>query len=336
VRKGFKLEGTTRSPWYDNECDRAGATPQNIAQELDRDYGGSSFRVFSSAFLEAAKANTRPPFFEGNFTYHQINLDPDFDKVENGQSKLWTTLNLQSIPPQSAYVVGVDVSTGTGGSYTSNSCAVVFDMVAMEQVFEFVSNTTLPTDFADMCIALSKWFHDAYLIWEQNGPGGAPFTKRVLDQRYANIFWRKTLWKRSRGRPREAGWWTDTKSEPLMFEAFSMAVRTGELKVRSDALVSECTQYIWKGGKITHMARSSTPDESSKGSAHGDRVIAACVAFQGIKDRPINTARNATPQGVYGSQTVAGRLKQHQDSLNTSADPWDDRTNFDLMQDFAI
>ncbi len=38
--KGFRLEGKTRSPWYDYECNRAAATPQSIAQEQDRDYGG--------------------------------------------------------------------------------------------------------------------------------------------------------------------------------------------------------------------------------------------------------------------------------------------------------
>jgi hypothetical protein len=54
-RKGFKLEGKLRSAWYDHECDRPGATPQNIAQELDLDFGGSMFRVFGDEFFQCGR-----------------------------------------------------------------------------------------------------------------------------------------------------------------------------------------------------------------------------------------------------------------------------------------
>ena len=42
----FVLDGKIRSPYYDSACKRPGATPQSVAQELDRDYGGSDYQIF--------------------------------------------------------------------------------------------------------------------------------------------------------------------------------------------------------------------------------------------------------------------------------------------------
>jgi len=328
--RGFKLEDTIRSPWYDGQCARPHATPQSIAQELDRNYGGSMFKLFGSDFLARAEKSVRPPFVTGNLGYNSETLEPDFEKHSNGQLRVWCNLDAYNRPPRALYVVGVDVSTGLAGTYTSNSTIEVFNGQSGEQVAEMASNSIVPVDWADLSMAVSKWFHDAYLIWEINGPGTA-VTKRILDKRYANVYMRTVLWKKGKRRKtKEPGWHTNDKTKEIAFSEFSRSVRTGEIIIRSKDLLFEANQYVRADGKITHVAVVSAADDAS-GEAHGDRIIGACLSIQGIRDRPLMSVSAAAKHDGYRSNTPGGRLKEYEDSLKRASDAWDDRTNWDIM-----
>ncbi|GAG10163.1 unnamed protein product, partial [marine sediment metagenome] len=273
------------------------------AQELGRDYGGSQFRVFPADFFVYGEQGLINPLLRGNMKYRRDTLEPDFERHMDGTGHLWCKLNQKGRPPAGNYVFGADVSTGLGGAYTSNSALIGIDAQTMEQVFELATNIVPPSDFADLCIAYCKWFGDAHLAWEHGGPG-VPFTTRILTQRYPNIYRRKVLWQNSAKQKKEVGWVTDSKTKPVMFDELSRSVRTGELKLRSADLMHECGQYIWHNNKIVHAQTVNTKEEGSKGDQHGDRVIAACVAVQAIRERPILTVASETP-GV-SSRTMAG------------------------------
>lgn len=309
------------------------ATPQNIAQELDRSYGGSMFRIYTEDFNARAESSVRIPFTRGMLGYHSESLEPDFETSSNGQFLLWVNLDGRRRPPRSMYVIGADISTGLGGAYTSNSTLEVVDIVTMEQVAELATNTMDPVDFADLAIASSKWFWGAYLIWEANGPGAA-FTKRVIAQKYPNIYYRTALFKRGgkRLKTKEPGWWSDNKSREAMHSELSRSVRTGELVLRSRDLVRETGQYIRDRGKITHVQVASATDDAA-GEAHGDRVVGMCVCIQGVRDRPLfkdSVEEKGDPEAYPGSSPAA-RLKEYEDSLR--ADPvWDDRSNWDMAR----
>jgi hypothetical protein len=329
--KGFKLDGSVRSPWYDHECDRPGATPQNIAQELDRDYGGSMYRIFGNDFFDRTEDSVRKPFVAGMLDYSKETLEPSWDTIEAGPMHLWTTLDAQRRPPQHPYAIGADVSTGLGGSYTSNSVVTVIDMLTREQVLEYACNTMSVPDFADLCIALAKWFHGAYLSWEHNGPG-AGFTARVKTQRYPNCYLRASYWRSgSKKRSKELGWWTDDKTKEKMFSELARAVKVRELVLRSEMLVTECGQYVRLGGKIEHIMAANTADESSRGKAHGDRVIAAGVCLQAVLDRPLSRPGGESSLGEPRPDTMAARQKAYEDSQDPG-DGWDERSNWDLAR----
>lgn len=293
-QKGFTLEGKVRSPWYDRECDRAGATPQMIAQELDIDYGGSVFRIFGQDFFAKAETTVRTPTHRLTVNFSRETLEPDFDESDMGRLLLWTTMDTGRKPPRHPYVLGVDICSGLGGSHTSNSCAIVYDMMTMEQVAEYVTNTEEPAEFAETCMAIGKWFGNAFLIWEVNF-GGA-FTNRLKEKNYPNLYYRDPEWRKGAKKKKVPGWWTDDLSKQRMFGAFSTAVRRGELILHSDLLVKECGQYRLVGEKIEHVLARSTNDDSALGRAHGDRVIAACVALMGAKDRPVQPIVSPVPE----------------------------------------
>lgn len=332
--KGFKLDDKIRSPWYDHECDRAGATPQSIAQELDRDYGGSMFRIYGNEFFAKAESTKREPRLRGLLNFNLETLEPEFDIVDNGPFLMWTALDHRGNPPMHPYAAGVDLSAGLGGSHSSNSVIEIIDMLTMEQVLEYATNTESPTDFADICIALCKLFNNAYLAWEANHSNGGAFTKRVKDRQYGNVYYRKQLHKRGNIRTTEMGWWSDDRTIGAMHGDLNLAVRKEELTLRGRALIEECGQYVNDGGKIVHVSsKGRKTDGVEKGKAHGDRVVAMCVALQAAKDRPMSEESRKDGES-YGDDppygTMAYREKVYRDSLKEDEDPWKDFDNSDI------
>lgn len=334
-QKGFKLEGERgaesplRSPWYDRECDRAGMTPQRIAQELDRDYAGSEYLVFGNEFNSHVSRQVMEPVHVGRFDVTEdlsegvMRHNVLFNTVFDGNVKIWMPLDVRGRPPKSMYAVGCDVSTGLGGSYTSNSTLVAMDLITREQVLGFASNTIEPGDFADLSVGISRWLWNAYLGWEHNGPGAA-FTKRMIKLQYGNVYRRKSQSKNSKRETKEMGWWTDEKTKAAMFSEISRAVQKGGFVVRDKTLAIEFKQYVYKNGKIEHAASLRTEDDSSKGKAHGDRVIACGVVLQCAMDRPglyqdpsvsNDEVRREPPPG-----TMASRMRIYQEEQQAAGE----------------
>jgi hypothetical protein len=333
--RGFKLEGRRRSPWYDEYCHRPGMTPQRVAQELDHDYGGSMQRVFLAEFFEAANKTVRPPLHRGRLSYNPETLEPDFEPDPTGGCLLWCPLDMQKRPPPHQYAIGADVSDGGGGDFTSNSVVEVLDLLTQEQVFQFATNSIEPPDFADLCVALAKWFWDAELGWEHNGPGTS-FTKRIKQTGYGRLYRREIHHKQSKKVTSDIGWWTSPATKEFMFGDLSRAVRTKDLILRSAETVRECGEYIRdRLGKIQHVAHVRNDGQVHGGLAHGDRVIASCVALQVAKRRsrqPLakvaeqNLARNPPPG------TMAHRFKELEEAEARAKDDWDNRSNWDLQR----
>lgn len=335
-KKGFKLEKTVRSPWYDHECNRPGMTPQRVAQELDRDYSGSEFLVFGSEFMEKVNATVCPAIHVGNFNIMddtsegELKFNVQFQSVHDGAFKLWLPLDINGNPPAGRYALGGDVSTGLGGDYTSNSSLIGVNIDTGEQVLAYACNTTEPSDFADLAVGIAQWLHNAYLGWEHNGPGSA-FTKRVIQLKYGNVYRRTSHSKKSKRKTKEIGWWTDDRTKPAMFADIARTVRASEIIIKDDLLRDEFKQYIYINGKIEHASSLITDDDSSKGKAHGDRVIGLGVAIECFSDRSFVNHKKAgsdksTEQftGKIPPDSMAARFKEYEreEYRNKVRDGW--------------
>jgi hypothetical protein len=328
---GFRLENRLRSPWYDSECNRTSANPYNIAQELDRDYGGSLYRIFTEDFTSQARESIRNPFSRATVMYDD-SLTPAVNRASDGNLLLWMALDAYGRPPKHPYIIGVDVCTGLGGSYTSNSAIEIIDALTMEQVGELTSNIIAPDNFADLTVAICNWLGNAYLAWERNGPGSA-YTARIKEIGYPNVYLRTKLFdKRRRKKIKEPGWWTDTKSKEVLFSEMKRAIATGELKLRSEDLVKECGQYIRIGKAIEHVsnARDKTGGPDS-GENHGDRVIAMGIAIQALRDRPAHVVRLKREAEIKQGSIEERDLLHRELSMDVD-DDWDERTTADLMR----
>ena len=255
-----------------------------------------------------------------------------FSETAGGPVKLWCPLDSNGIPERSYYVFGADVSSGLGGSHTSNSVLSGINAKTGEQVLEYVINVEHPSLFTDKCLAIVKWFFNAYFAWEHQGPGYA-MTARMVESGYGNVFKRRTYERRGRKSTEALGWWMTPSSKEKMFMDISPAVQQGEIVVRSKELVREFGQYVRQDGKIEHVNRSRATDDA-KGAAHGDRVIAFLVAYQAILDRPLAKGPQGERWGDDGMPpqgTIARRLREYAESRNKKDDPWDRRTSRDLV-----
>jgi hypothetical protein len=130
---------------------------------------------------------------------------------------------------------------------------------------------------------------------------------------------------------KDMGWWTDDKSKEVMFAEFIRSVKRGEFIVHSDKLVEECGQYVRLAGKIEHNQAVNTDDDSSKGKAHGDRVMAIGVGIMAARRRPHGA--EAAKQEVESNPTpgtMAARMKAREEAELEATSDWDDRDNYDL------
>ena len=323
-KRGSDLDAKPRSPWLDRECDRGTSNPQNIAQEIERDYGGSVARIFGNNCVEVAESTTRPPDIYGRLSVYD-DLTYSFDRMDNGEFHLWCQLDIHDRPPKHNYIVCADLASGDGGDYCNNSAIIVIDLVTGEQVLEFVTKTIKPPDMADKAIAICKWFYNAYLAWEHMGPGAA-FTKQVIERAYNNCYHRETKDKSTNVRTKKLGFDNRGPAREYLFADLERQIRTGDLLIRSKFLAEELTQYIRDDrGKIKHV--SVLGDDSS----HGDRVIAIGVGVQAMKSRPLPKLEGKSV-GSYGDPepgTLAYRewlFAQQQEAV----DDWDDRSTADM------
>ncbi len=332
-RRGFKIEDKLRNSWYNEQCLRPGATVRGIAQELDRDPSGSVAKVFSSEVLkDAEKLYAQPPLLQGRLVYDSETAkvkSPFIVPTETGELKLWIRPGLDGEMPAGVFVLGADISAGTAGSYSSNSVACVINKMTGEQVAEWASNSVVPIKFAYVCAALGYWFHGAEIIPEANF-GAGYMTAMVEDICYQNLYYREMDIVGLHKKTKKAGFWMAKDDDKLkLFEALQEGMADGRFIPRSEALLKECPEYEWKNAKIIHNASTRTDDEASKGKAHGDRVIAAALAWMRCVTQPGTDSEETARKAPVGS--MAERLQVRDRELRQDGDPWGDN-RLDIFQ----
>lgn len=327
-KRGYKVEGKPRSIWYNDQCLRPGATPRGIAQELDRDPHGSVAKIFGADLIhELRERECVQPVFEGSLVYDpetcQV-MAPYVSPAEHGDLKLWCQVGLNGAVPPGSYVLGCDIAAGTGGSHSSNSVACVINRMTGEQVAEWASNHVTPTRFAKLCVALCRWFYGALLVPEANF--GSAFLKTVIDLLgYPNLYYRETEIEGIHEKTQKPGFWVKNDDHKLrVFESLQVAMSDGAFKPRSAQLLAECGEYQWKNGRIIHVSSSRSDDDSDKGQAHGDRVIAAAMAWVGCEDEPYMDTGDISEISIPPG-SMAERLRDYDIRSNLAGrDPWFD------------
>ncbi len=314
----FILDGRYRSLYYDHVWNRPGSTPQSVAAELDRNFGGATAQIFDPQLLARVIESVKPVTMTGDLLRNPEKLDEwMFQKLAaGGMTSLWCALE-NGFPPKGEYVFGADVSAGTGGEWSSYSALEGINKKTGDHVFEWRSNRLDPIQFAELCVWVCRWFHGAYLVPEVNGPLGQLFiNKAVRDLKYGNVFRQvkaKVPWREA---TEKVGYVNSDRGIELL-KHMESALRKKRVHLNSTLALNECGRYFMKNGKLVHSAAETTEDGAGMGLAHGDAAIALGCAVFGIDDVPVTPEAEVKSEAPYGSflwrrQQFEARIKARQ------------------------
>ncbi len=177
------------------------------------------------------------------------------------------------------YSIGADTAEGLAtGDY---SCAQVFDVKNYEQVAEWHGHIE-QTEFAYELKKLAKYYNDAIVVVESNQ---GQVTLDHLKAIYYRLYYRKVMGQRHDKRTRELGFRTTARTKKILVETFKSLFDEYELHINGKDLLMEMKTFVEEEPDPEH--KKKVLSVGAKGKNHDDRVIAACLAIQGLKDVPI-------------------------------------------------
>ena len=279
-------DGKPRSPWYDGEVVRR-AHPVEIATQLDIDYQGSAYPFFPPDTLKELKRDyCREPEHVGS-VYVQPGFEMSFEEDNHGDLRMWCILDSEGNPPSDRdYVVGCDVSQGTGAS---DSAICVGDRLSGEKVAEFCTNQLSANKFAELAVSVCRFFRGpggraAFLIWEATGPGRT-FGKTVVDDcGFSNIYYmtdERSVRKRQSDRP---GWFSTGDGKKDLLNDYRNSLVTRSFINPSSLALDQAGEFIYlPNGKIEHSGSVNSIDPTDRGDNHGDVVIADALCAKVLR-----------------------------------------------------
>lgn len=287
-----------RSPWYDNECKRR-AHAWEIAQELDIDYQGSASPFFDVKLLDELKKDFgRAADFTGAVVQsgEAGAIKYDFVRSNRGKLKIWGRLDgNQCLPRDRWYVVGCDVSYGTGAS---DSVACAYDVFSGEKVCEMVHNRWGIEDFAQYVFNLCMWLNGdekAYLIWEATGPGRT-FGKFIVEKlHYPRFYFDRDDTRLGSKTSDRYGWFSALERKRDLLKTYAELLLNRTMLNYSSEALHEAGYYVFEGQSVEYRGPTSTNDPSTKGVNHGDRVIADALCAKLLFEYKLNRPQMRTP-----------------------------------------
>ncbi len=330
--KGFKVDedGKLRSEWYDYKCDEI-ANPAAVAQELDIDYHGSGFVFFPGEIIEKLRIqHCRAPDLAGVLCYDPVSGEPlRFAPSPHGAKSpwsIWGPLDGGIRPPRDReYVIGVDVSQGTGAS---NSVISVGDCRTREIVAEYASPNVTPHNLGTIVYAAARWWRPegeegALVCYENNGLGDS-LRKRVIEELgYTRVWMRREEERLARTLKKGLlpGWASNDDTKGVLLRDLKDAMCAGKIVSRSEPMLREMRTYKFMPTGAIASTRSLTDDPSGAKKNHGDRVIGAGLVWMMMAEAAVtgNDEDSSPEDPEFVPFTFGARKKLHEEKLAKSA-----------------
>ena len=258
------------NPWLKEQYDLL----QEILykQEILHNFIVSGSSVFNDEVLEKMRDKIKDPI--------------EKDKIGNFSFKdfwIW-----KKPTPNHRYIMGIDVSTGTGSDF---GAIQVFDVGEYEQAAEYKGMMSTKM-FARFVKLVAKYYNEAYVVIECNSIGEAIFNDVYYHDTdpYNNVYKQK---KTKNNVTRMTGWITDVKTRKLMtnelIDWFVVDSLWEEMKVYSKRLYLEMTTFVWTGLKPEHAE-----------GAHDDALIALGLAIY-LRNKAVESGESflINPDGKF-------------------------------------
>lgn len=168
------------------------------------------------------------------------------------------------------YCIGADTSSGRNDF----GSATVVDKKTWRVVAKYRARIGA-SQMGDELDRLGRFFNDADLLVEANNMGQST-VDRLIQLQYPHMYKRRVFNKVNQKIMEEYGWWTDTKTKPVLLSFFQDLVRLQQIEIPDKQIIMEMMTYIVK-------------DNGSLGASEGnfdDTVISTALAFFGTKLKP--------------------------------------------------
>lgn len=317
---GVSNFGRMRSVWFDQETRERARSIMDVAQNILRVPQGSADMFFNNEMVERIRTKyTYSPSHTGDIAWQYSPegrvVKESWKNKSNGRLKWWGDLPNERPRKDHAYIVSCDVSYGRGAS---NSVAAVCDVNTCEIVGLLVDPYVSISDFADAAVGLCKWAHNAFLIWEANGPGNE-FDHRIRFQGYSRVYIPKIERQRIKHTQNKRGWQSTpgvngTKIDMLnrldsaLMESLKDERTSTHIIIHDLATTRELDDYIFDVHKIDVNPSNAATDTSGARYAHGDRVIAVGMAVLALERQPKLLAK---VQEEPPTESFEHRLREH-------------------------
>lgn len=297
--------GNHRSPYYDFQVSRAHSAAE-IAIELDIDPLGAASGYFNQALIDELKAKCMPAIVRGEIVREQDTNKLKFIEIASGMWRLWRLPN-EDGKWDGEFSIGADVSFGKGAT---NSTLSIIDKKTGEKVASAASSTVEPHKWAEHAVNAARWWNNAYLIWEANGPGRI-FGDNVIELGYRNIYYRQKRQTIGKDSTEVYGWQNNQGGLIDLLGEYQKALRTGAYKNYCKDALTECLQYAFnKNGALQHGGAVNSVDPSGARDNHGDMVVADALSYRGLKEIPYYEPEPEQPKYEYLS--FGWRLEQRE------------------------
>lgn len=137
------------------------------------------------------------------------------------------------------YFIGADVAKGKkDGDY---SCAPVYD--ADKNLVAMWHGHIDPDAFgSSILVNLGNWYNEALAAPEENNHGLT--TINAMKNIYTNIYQRTSHDKITDVEKKELGWWTSTRTKPLIIDNLARLIREKLLGCKSELMIKELIKYV--------------------------------------------------------------------------------------------
>jgi hypothetical protein len=328
------------SSYYKVECAKRGYDRIDIAINLDINHIGSGSTFFDELVIGHRKAqHSRAPDQYGTLTWSdEINWQRADQNLQSmlhqtvafhprggdRRLRLWCPMFTdrrtgRPRPDQNTmYVVGADISHGTGASNTVFS---VGDVTTRKKVAEWAFGNIDPADAARACVALMLWIggsRPALIVPENNGGAGGTFINELVELKWRNIYHQRSYTTKGRERSLTLGWNSTRKSKGVLLGMLRQSWERDDIEIPSVESYDEAEMYVFTGTGALEPAEVA--HDATARATHGDRVIADALMVLGIREnkhfRPV--AKHAQPGSLEDRLNKRRRAKRAEETRSRS------------------
>lgn len=212
---------------------------KDLRDKLDQEYPCTAEEAFLASGRPRFDVNILMEYLKhcvpGEFgMLERIGGKVNFVKHETGNLEVW-----KYPKPNKEYFIGVDVAKGKAdGDY---SCATVWD--AEKNLVAMWHGHIDPDALGNpILVNLGNWYNEALIAIEENNHGLT--TINAMKLTYTNMYKRTTHDKITDEEKEEIGWFTSTRTKPLMIDNMAKLIRERDMGCKSERMIKECIKYV--------------------------------------------------------------------------------------------